>query len=207
VDEAMVKVDGNGVVWVTRGEGEAYLEECMRAKMKGQVGGLMLFARIWHGGRTELVLFDTSESAGKKKGVTAAIYRDQITMGPLKTAWNRVNNRWRGYGGARLLEDNVGIHKSQINRAQGTRQGFVYMDHPPYSPDLNPIENIWSVLKRRLAQLPRKPTNKDELFTVLQQLWGDIGQDRINACVDWKLSENLVGLSQNINTNNSFFVS
>jgi hypothetical protein len=131
VDEAMVKVDGNGVVWVTRGEGEAYLEECMRAKMKGQVGGLMLFARIWHGGRTELVLFDTSESAGKKKGVTAAIYRDQITMGPLKTAWNRVNNRWRGYGGARLLEDNVGIHKSQINRAQGTRQGFVYMDLPP----------------------------------------------------------------------------
>jgi transposase len=29
VDEAMVKVDGNGVVWVTRGQGEAYLEECM----------------------------------------------------------------------------------------------------------------------------------------------------------------------------------
>lgn len=57
VDEAMVKVDGNGVVWVTRREGEAYLEEYMRAMMKGQVGGLMLLAGIWYGGRTELVFF------------------------------------------------------------------------------------------------------------------------------------------------------
>jgi hypothetical protein len=83
VEEAMVKVDGNGVVWVTRGRDEAYLEECMRAKMKGQVGGLMLFAGIWYGGRTELVQFDTSGSQGKRKGDTAAIYCDQITKGPL----------------------------------------------------------------------------------------------------------------------------
>ena len=112
----------------------------MRAKMKGRVDGIMLFAGIWHGGRTELVSFNTSESTGKRKGVTAAIYCDQITKGPLKTAWNRLNNRWRGYGGARILEDNVGIHKSPINRLQGLRQGFKYMDHPPYLPDLNPIE-------------------------------------------------------------------
>jgi hypothetical protein len=191
VDEAIVRVDGNGVVWVTRAKREAYLEENMRARMKGQVGGLMLFAGIWHGGRTEMVLFNTNESAGKRQGVTAIIYCDQITKGPLKAAWNRVNNRWRGYEGARLLEDNVGIHRSQINRAQGARQGFVYMDHPPYSPDLYPIENIWSLLKRRLAQLPRKPTNKDELFTVLQRLWGRLVRTGLThvwiACLDdWR---------------------
>ena len=119
VDEAMVKVNGNGVVWVTLATNKAYLEECMRAKMKGRVDGIMLFAGIWHGGGTELVSFDTSGSTGKRKGVTAAIYRDQITKGPLKTAWNRLNNRWRGYGGARILEDIVGIHKSPVNRLQG----------------------------------------------------------------------------------------
>ena len=58
------------------------------------------------------------------------------------------------------------------------------MDHLPCLPDLNPIENVWSLLKRRLAELPRKPTNKAKLFTVLQRLWGAIGQDKIDSCVD-----------------------
>ena len=184
MDEAKVQVDGNGIAWVSRTKAEAYLPECVVPKLKGKVGGVLLFAGVWHGGRTDLVRFDTSQSQGKRKGVTAAIYRDQITMGPLKSAWNRVNNRWRGYGGARLLEDNVGIHKSPVNREQGKRQGFTYLNHPPYSPDLNPIENLWAMLKSRLHKLERKPTNEEELFETLQELWWGIEQEKIDAVID-----------------------
>ena len=46
----------------------------------------MLWGAVWHGGRSELVLFDTSQSTGKRGGVTAAIYRNQITRGGSQTS-------------------------------------------------------------------------------------------------------------------------
>jgi len=44
------------------------------------------------------------------------------------------------------------------------------MTWPAQSPDLNPIEHLWSVLKRRLADLPH-PKNLDELWELLEQEW------------------------------------
>ena len=42
---------------------------------------------------------------------------------------------------------------------------------PVQSPDLNPIENLWSILDTRLKY--RKCSNEDELFKVLQDGWED----------------------------------
>ena len=36
--------------------------------------------------------FDCSQSDGKRKGVTAIIFRDQVTKGPLKAAWKTVTS-------------------------------------------------------------------------------------------------------------------
>jgi transposase len=49
-----------------------------------------------------------------------------------------------------VIWDNLGIHRdpevSMYIRATGARLEFL----PPYSPDLNPIENAWSKTKSRL---------------------------------------------------------
>ena len=120
-DEAAMRMNGTVQSWVTRGVGEAYLAECMVPKLLSEKKTCMVWAAIWHGGRTELLRFDTGASAGQRKGVTAVIYRDQVTMGPLKAAWNRVNTKYRAFGDARILEDNVKIHTSLTNRDQGAR--------------------------------------------------------------------------------------
>jgi len=184
VDEAAIRLNGSLKTWVTRGAKEAYLEDCMVPKLLSGKDSIMVWAAVWHGGRSELVRFDCSESQGKKKGVTGAIYRDQIIKQPLKHCWNRVNNRWRGYGGARIVEDNARIHTSATARHTAVRMGFKFMDHPPSSPDLNPIENCWALLKQKLAALPHWPTTRTGMFEAAYLEWQAMPQAVIDNTVD-----------------------
>ena len=52
-----------------------------------------------------------------------------------------------------LILDNVGFHK--INRFQESMEkiGVKMVFLPPYSPDLNPIENMWSKIKNYLRRI------------------------------------------------------
>jgi len=43
------------------------------------------------------------------------------------------------------------------------------LDFPPYSPDLNPIENLWSILKARVESRLARTT--DEVERVLKEEW------------------------------------
>lgn len=43
------------------------------------------------------------------------------------------------------------------------------MDWPSQSPDLNPIEILWSILDKRCRD--RRPNNEVELFQILQDAW------------------------------------
>lgn len=184
VDEALARLGAGTRPLVWREKGEEWLPQCMVPKLQQGGKSFMMFAGIWHGGRTALHRFDCSQSKSKKKGVTAMIYRDQITKGVLKAGWQRVNNRWRAYGGARIVEDNARIHTSLLNRSAGKAQRFKYLDHPPSSPDLNPIEHCWAYIKRKYAKLPRRPTTLDGLFEVMSCLWDEMPQGYVDACID-----------------------
>ena len=48
---------------------------------------------------------------------------------------------------------------------------------PPYSPDLNPIEGIWNIIKQRLRR--RVFNTKDEMKEALQEEWDKITIDEI----------------------------
>lgn len=179
-----MRLNGTIKTFVTRRIGEAVLEECCIPRMRSLMGTCVVWGAICHGGRSELIRFDTSQSAGKRGGITAQVYMEQITRGELKLNWTRVNNLWRPYGGAKVLEDGARIHTSLTNRDGGASQKSRYLDHPPYSPDLNPIENCWSYLKRTLALLPRLLTTIDEMYEKAQAIWEEIPQPIIDRTVD-----------------------
>ena len=51
---------------------------------------------------------------------------------------------------------------------------------PPCSPDLNPIENLWGILTRRVYDRAAYPT-ADALWDRIQQEWAQIGQDTLHS--------------------------
>ncbi|KAL9560648.1 hypothetical protein ACKAV7_015211 [Fusarium commune] len=73
-------------------------------------------------------------------------------------------------------------------------------DWPPYSPDLNPIENLWKVLKKRIcetypdiAAYPKSAAAMTRLIEAAEELWSEVEDevvknviksmpDRLNAC-------------------------
>lgn len=184
VDEAMLYRNGNIRCWVTREDEEAGHPSCLTPKLPGSKQGFMIWGAIWYGGRSKLVRFDCAESQGKKGGVTARLYRDQVTKGPLLEAWKKVTHSWRGYGGEVLiLEDNCAVHKGEAV-IEAERLHLKFFDHPPSSPDLNPIEHCWAWLKHELRLQCGSNSTFDQLFETAARLWEEMPQEVIDGCID-----------------------
>jgi transposase len=62
-----------------------------------------------------------------------------------------------------LIMDNLGSHKSPAAQATIESQQVEYKFLPAYSPDLNPIEKMWSKVKQILRGI--KARTPEELFT------------------------------------------
>jgi transposase len=52
--------------------------------------------------------------------------------------------------GSVIILDNASYHKSQILKDLFTKYNCTLMFLPPYSPELNPIENLWGTIKQHL---------------------------------------------------------
>ena len=90
-------------------------------------------------------------------------------------------NAKHGQGNWMLLQDGAACHTSQkVVSFLERRRVCVVPGWPPNSPDLNPIEMLWGVMKRKLAG---RWKNADDIFTLLTETWNDVRPETIDALV------------------------
>jgi transposase len=73
--------------------------------------------------------------------------------------------------------DNASVHKAKIVHEWFWEQPYSMMDWLAQSPDLNPIEHVWSILKRRLNLYSTPPKNLHELWNHVQEVYATITID------------------------------
>lgn len=185
-DEASVCLEGTARKWVWRRPDEAYDPALINLKLR-RGPAIMVWAAIYKGGKSKLLLLDTSQSEGKRRGVTAAIYRDQVTNGPLRDLVTAMRLVGRS---PKVLEDNAKVHTAAIARECALEHGFEFIDHPPSSPDLNPIEHCWAWLKHQLATGDRHPTNPTELFSTISAIWDRMPQEMVDHIISTMTERN-----------------
>ncbi len=71
-------------------------------------------------------------------------------------------------------QDNDPKHKSQRATTWFEDHGFQVLPWPAQSPDLNPIEHLWTHLKRRLAAHETPPNGILQLWERVQEEWDKI---------------------------------
>ena len=79
------------------------------------------------------------------------------------------------------MQDGAPVHtsKSAISFLQSKCK--LVPGWPPNSPDLNPIEIVWSIIKRRLKR--HNIRTKNELIEFVLKIWNGIDQDLLNKLV------------------------
>ena len=73
-------------------------------------------------------------------------------------------------------DDNATPHRSRVVNTFMQQAGITRMVWPANSPDLNPIEQLWAELGRRVKANHPLPANRQQLLGWLQQEWNNIPQ-------------------------------
>ncbi|GMS92226.1 hypothetical protein PENTCL1PPCAC_14401, partial [Pristionchus entomophagus] len=87
---------------------------------------------------------------------------------------HKVYRDWaeRKYGGKVLLvQDNAQCHVSDSTRSYLEKENIEILDWCSESPDLNPVEMVWALLKQWLQTNNNKGTTLQELEDKIREWW------------------------------------
>ncbi len=80
------------------------------------------------------------------------------------------------------ISDNARIHKAQIIKEYCSQNNILLVYLPPYSPQLNPIETLWRLLKKKLASRVFKTIQ--DLYTASENILKSLGNLE-SLCSNW----------------------
>ncbi len=149
---------GNQGPRVRRKSGEAQNPCCLKSSVKFPQS-VMIWAAMSSAGVGPLCFL--------KSTVNTAIYQEIFEHFMLPSADKL-------YGDADFIfqQDLAPAHTAKGTKSWFNDHGVTVLDWPANSPDLNPIENIWGIVKRKMRDT--RPNNADDLKATVKETWASI---------------------------------
>ncbi len=144
---------GNQGPRVWRKSGEAQKPCCLKSSVK------LIWAAMSSAGVGPLCFL--------KSTVNAAIYQEILVHFMLPSADKL-------YGDADFIfqQDLAPAHTAKGTKSWFNDHGVTVLDWPANSPDLNPIKNLWGIVKRKMRDT--RPNNADDLKATVKETWASI---------------------------------
>ncbi len=149
---------GNQGPRVWRKSGEAQIPCCLKSSVKFPQS-VMIWAAMSSAGVGPLCFL--------KSTVNAAIFQEILENFMLPSADKL-------YGDADFIfqQDLAPAHTAKGTKSWFNDHAVTVLDWPANSPDLNPIENIWGIVKRKMRDT--RPNNADDLKAAIKATWASI---------------------------------
>ncbi len=108
--------------------------------------------------------------------VNAAIYHKNVEHFMLPSADKL-------YGDADFIfqQDLTPAHTAKGTKRWFNDHGVTVLDWPANSPDLNPIENLLGIVKRKMSNT--RPNNADDLKTAIKATWASITPEQCHRLI------------------------
>ena len=149
---------GNQGPRVWRKSGEAHNASCLKASVKFPQS-VMVWGAMSSAGTGELCFI--------KRTVNAAVYQEILEHFMLPSAEKH-------FGDDEFIfqHDLAPAHSAKSTTSWFGQNSVPVLDWPANSPDLNPIENLWGILKRKMRNT--RPNNAGELKAAIKTAWASI---------------------------------
>jgi transposase len=134
--------------------GRSFRGERCYGSAPGSWQTVTMLSSVRLGGNTESIVFN---GAVDKK--MFAVYMEEVLLGELNDY-------------DIVILDNLSAHKNSFDVNKFTSRNIEIKYLPPYSPDLNPIEKMWSKIKTKLREA--QTTNTDALFQAIKHAFESI---------------------------------
>lgn len=142
-------------------------EERFLNRHHSREGGVMVWGSISFYGAIELVVQDTKMTGKTYKALLESVFpKISEVFGPIPWIFQ---------------QDNAPIHTAREVKSFIANQNVHLLPWPPYSPDLNIIENVWGWLTRKVYEGGKQYDDKEALIHGIKLAWSEISLDYLES--------------------------
>jgi hypothetical protein len=160
-DESSFEIGKNSrQVRVWRSEGERFNSSCLTPSFKSGRQTVMVWGCFMWGKCGPLIILPK----GSINGANYVVVMEEAML----DFWMEQSEE-RGF--VVIQEDNAPIHTCKLAKEWRESRDMVTLTWPPYSPDLNPIEHVWYLIKGVIQKMNPRPMTLPSLKDAIQKAW------------------------------------